>query len=420
MTAADFGAGWVYRNGALGLAWILSWTAELGRETALRAGDTEAAARFGELLSEGSRWFGRLPIRAAFPEDLRRYVPYFADWLENSPGDRYWAERSLLPGLSAMSVPGLWIAGWYDVFLEATLEARKQALAATEAPQFLLIGPWWHTPWGRSIGEVDFGEDAVNVVDELQASFFSRWLKPDAAGAEAEPAVRVFVMGENRWRTFDTWPPATEPTTLQLQSDGRANSLNGTGQLRQQAESCGELPDVFVSDPGLPVASLGGRSCCYPEICPMGPADQRSLESRNDVLVYDSEPLERDLVVVGHPVLRLHVAADRPFFDLVVRLVDVDPDGRALNVSDGNGRFDLSGRSGAVEVELQLSPTAVNFRRQHRLRLDIAETSFPMFERNPHTGRSSLDARAADFVPVTVTIFHDDGHRSSLELPVLS
>src|SRR5581483_11791254 len=107
-----------------------------------------------------------------------------------------------------------------------------------------------------------------------------------ANGILDEAPVRIFVMGENRWRDEQEWPLARAvETAFYLHSDGRANSLNGNGTLDTQAPG-EEYPDVYVYDPGSPVLSLGGHSCCFAQIAPMGPADQRPVEMRNDVLIY--------------------------------------------------------------------------------------------------------------------------------------
>ncbi len=421
MTAADIGSGWTYRNGVLNLSWILTWVAEFGRETAIKAGDLGAANAFSELLAAPSRLLGALPVGSAFGSELSRYIPYLAEWLRSAPTSDYWRGRSSRDRLSNVAVPGLWIAGWYDVFLEATLAAYQQVTEVGASPQRLVVGPWWHTPWGRYVGEEDFGPAAGNLVDELQVRFFSHCLGGEQSAPAGEAAVRLFVMGENDWYSFERWPPQSSGTqTFHLHSDGHANSLNGNGRLEPSAPDSGAHADWLASDPAFPVSPAGGRSCCYPEISPMGPADQRGHEIRNDVLVYDSDPLPTDLLVIGNPILHLWVGADRPSVDLVVRLVDVRPDGRAVNVSDANLRLDLEPGDPLIPVRLTMSPTAVRFQMGHRIRLDIMETCFPMFERNAHGSCAPIDATLTDLMPVTMTVAHNATFTSRLELPLVA
>jgi len=418
MTAADIGTGWMYRNGALNLSWVLSWSAELGRATALRVHDLDAAGTFGDLLSQPSQLVGALPVGSCFSPGLSEHVEYLADWLGHAPGDDYWRRLSPAAELKT-SVPSLFIAGWYDVFLESTLRAFER-LDSQGCPARLMVGPWWHTPWGRFVGDEDFSEEAGNVIDEAQVRFFAHFLAGEANGVEGEPPVRLFVMGENDWRSFEHWPPSTSRVeTLYFHSDGRSNSLNGTGRLDTCPPTADEEMDLLASDPVFPVSPAGGRSCCYPEISPMGPADQRGHEIRNDVLVYDSQPLEADLLVIGSPTASLWVAADRESADLVARLVDVSQDGRAVNVSDANARLAFEVGGPPKEVRLSFSPTAVLFRRGHRIRVDVMETSFPLFDRNPHCKVSPLQATLADFDSVTMAFARSPTSCSSLGLPVV-
>ncbi len=242
-----------------------------------------------------------------------------------------------------MRIPGLHIAGWYDVFLEATIENYAALNERHNARQMLVVGPWYHMPWSQYVGDVDFGDAGRNIIDDLQVRFFQRWLGGQANGIDEEPPVRLFVMGANRWTSEDGWPPRdTRTATFYLTSDGRANSLNGTGRLSREPGPGDAPPDAYPTNPFVPLMSLGGRSCCYAHGAPMGPEDQRSQETRNDMLVYDSDTLDRDLTVIGVAKVSLSYASNAPTSDVVVRLIDVHPDGRAINVSDAIMRLPSS------------------------------------------------------------------------------
>ena len=420
MTGSNYCDGWTYRDGALNHAFILSWAAELAMDQALRAGDEAAAAALADLVSHPAELYARLPVREAIPEALRAYAPYLDDWFDHPVYDDYWKRWSPRENYDRMNFAGLHIAGWYDNFLAPTIENFNALTQRGRAHQMLVVGPWYHMPWAQQVGDVDFGPQGRNLIDEFQVRFFDRWLRGEPNGIEEEAPVRLFVMGTNRWTSARRWPPDGVSTmTLHLSSDGRANSLNGTGCLRPEPAGGEAPPDAYPANPHLPIASLGGRSCCYAHTAPMGPADQRPEEARNDVLVYDGERLDRELVCIGEPNLTLAFACDCPTTDVVARLVDVHPDGTAINVSDGIVRLANTNAGGIVEVAIALSPTAICFRAGHRIRLEVTGSNFPMHDRNPNAAVDPLRATSRDFRVATHFVFHDARHASCLRLPIL-
>ena len=319
---------------------------------------------------------------------------------------------------SAIDVPALHVTGWYDTFLEGAIENYCSLQREARAEQSLIAGPWRHVPWQRTSNGVDFGEAASSPVDEAQVTFFERWLNEHSDEPVDNRPVRAFVMGEDRWRSLASWPPPNSTSsTLHLVSDGRANSSGGTGRLVPGPSRQDLPPDVLVSDPGFPVGFPGGRSCCYPDVTPMGPSDQREEHQRNDVLIYALEPFRDQVTVIGSPRLTIFIASDVPSADFVAQLSVEDRLGRWINVSDGNVRVGLD--DGVVQVVVELSSTAFTVPPGNGLRLALSGSSFPTVDRNPHTGGSAIAARADEFVVATHLIFHDSDRRSRLELPVV-
>ena len=421
MTGSSYCEGWTYRNGVLKLAFILTWVAGLGKDQAVRAGDLQAVSDFEALLEDPERLFSSLPVREAFPAHLLPYVPYFQDWLSHREYDDFWRRHSPMERYDEMRVPALHIAGWYDLFLEATLDNYTALASRGHAQQMLVVGPWFHMPWSQRVGELDFGASARNNVDELQRRFFERWLSGIDNGIDREAPVRLFVLGTNRWVHHECWPPrCIEPRTYYLQSDGRAASLNGTGRLVSSPPVTASAADGFPANPRSPVASLGGRGGDVPVMTPAGPVDQRSEELRNDVLVFTSDPLDEALTMIGYPEVRVFVASSAPSADFVARLVDVYPDGRAINLCDGIERVvSANGVSGTViELVLRLSPIANCFETGHCVRLEIAGSDFPTHERTPHCGLDPVDATSLDLQIASHFVFHDADHRSQISLPV--
>jgi putative CocE/NonD family hydrolase len=419
VTGSNYHEGWTYRNGVLQWAFVLGWTAELAADTALRNGDEHAAARCAELLEDLDRVSSALPLYTAVPEEVRRYAPYFGDWLDHPSYDDYWRATAPREHYEQMRMPALHIGGWYDIFLEGTVENyRRLTDQHPDCHHMLVLGPWRHMPWSRTVGAIDFGCCADLDIDELQCRFFGRWLRGDKNGIEGEPPVRVFVMGVNRWRLESRWPVPSVPEAFHLSSSGRASRFEANGMLSRAPANAGEAPDVYVSDPANPVRSLGGRSCCLEGIAPMGPADQSQRQLRRDVLVYDSPPLERDYEIIGTPVAELFIAADAPSGDVVVQLADVAPNGMAVNVADGVVRLHRTHADEAPQaIRVSLSPTANRFAAGHVIRLDIAGSSFPVYNRNPQSHVPASQATLGDLRAGTHLLFHDRQHPSRLVLP---
>ena len=340
MTQVGFGDGWTYVGGALNLAFVLSWAPVLGIDAARRAGDLEALAAFEALAGTPGALYDRydtVPLDDLLPAELWAYLPYLRDWLSHPSDDAYWEQLAGADLLDAVDVPALHVGGWYDVFLAGTLRSYRRLLDRGRAPQHLVLGPWAHCPWAATVGDRDFGPSAAGVVDELQLRFFGHWLH----GHPLElPAVRAFVLNENRWVDEDAWPPRRmREQHLYLTSGGRANSSSGDGRLVAAPEDGGG-PDVIVSDPRAPLVSTGGHSCCFEAVAPIGPRDQRGQEAWNDLLVYESPALAADLVLAGEVAASLAVGFSGDSADFVVRLVDVQPCGASYNLVDSVVRLD--------------------------------------------------------------------------------
>jgi putative CocE/NonD family hydrolase len=324
-----------------------------------------------------------------------------------------------------IAVPALNVGGWYDLFLQSTLNnffmLREHGGSSAARAARLLIGPWSHVNWSGMVGEVDFGFAAGSAFMNLQTDltgltqrWFDYWLKGVDNGVPQDAPVRIFVMGANRWRDEQTWPlPQARATPLYLRA-GAALHFEAPGD---------EAPDQYTYDPRDPTPTLGGALLMHASFI-AGARDQRPLEARDDLLSYTSAPLETDLTVVGPVSARLWVASDAPDTDFVARLIDVRPDGFACALTDGILRMRYrEGASAAglepgrpYEITIDLWSTANMFRAGHRIRVDIASASFPRWDRNLNT--ADADDVAA-MRPARQTILHDAAHPSQIVLPVL-
>jgi hypothetical protein len=208
---------------------------------------------------------------------------------------------------------------------------------------------------------------------------------------------------------------------------GRANSRSGNGTL-SKTKPGGEQPDDYLYSPEAPVPSVGGHSCCMPDATPMGPFEQAAVEYRNDVLLYTSAPLDQPLFVAGKVTATVFAASSAQDTDFVVKLCDVHPDGRSFNLQEGviRARFrDGLSRETLIEpgriydYEISVGVICHLFKPGHRLRVQIASSNYPAWDRNPNTGDPIGAEDVFALVAAHQTIFHDAERLSRIELPVV-
>jgi hypothetical protein len=343
-----------------------------------------------------------------------------------------WSQINMERHHPQIDVPMYHVTSWYDIFLHGGIAnftgLRARAMSEpVRTAQKLLIGPWAHlfpytTPTSTGTGDIDFGPAALIDVHEIQLRWFDHWLKGIDTGILEEPPVKIFVMGENRWRDEREWPLArTRYTPYYLRSGGRANTAAGDGVLRP--EPPGDEPsDHFVYDPDDPVPTRGGNTL----ILAMGVKDQRPVEERSDVLVYTSPVVTEPVEVTGPIAVTLHAASSAPDTDFTAKLVDVHPDDFAQNLADGmvRARYRKSRMTPALLTPGEVASFAIDlwatshvFLPGHRIRLEISSSNFPRFDRNLNTGEDQ--ARGTRWQIAQQTIFHDRRHPSHVMLPII-
>jgi len=302
---------------------------------------------------------------------------------------------------SRIQVPALLVGGWYDIDPAGCAEIFRglRTQAASEVARrdsAVVLGPWQHSMIVESVGEGAFGPSAHGLAMGLPArllAFFDRHLR--GASGSTVPTATYFVTGSKVWKEAAEWPPSESRwDCLYLQSSGGANSQAGDGVLHADAPDSPAVADRFIYDPADPVPGFGGRYFRIGGSLP-GPFDQRRIESRDDVLVYTSESCSAAVEVVGDARLILHASTSCVDTDFVVKLCDVAPDGLSHNISDAFLR--LRWRDGTdvakfvepgqvYEIALGLGPIAHTFGVGHRLRVQIASSAFPAYDRNMNTG----------------------------------
>jgi uncharacterized protein len=313
-------------------------------------------------------------------------------------------------------VPSLHLAGWYDRFLQGTLD-NYQAMAALGRETRLVVGPWTHETFTDPIGNQVFGlraaRDGVPAHadgdwNDLQLAWFRRHLvESSVVPAEAaEAPVRIFVMGRNEWRDESSWPP---PRAVQERW-----FLHAGGSLGPASPELSDQATAFTYDPAKPVPTAGGAIRMWPGFA-AGPLDQAEVEARDDVLVFTSQPLDRDLEVTGRVRVILCAESSAPSTDWVARLCDVHPDGRSFVLCDGIKRVEHGARRRELQ-EIDLWSTSNVFLRGHRLRVQVTSSSFPRWDRNLNTGNQ----RDRHHEIAHQRVYHDANHTSYIELPVIS
>lgn len=389
----------------------------------------DLVAVIDEILAGGG--YDTLPL-ADLP-DPDRLVPFLHGGFARGVDDEGWDHLNMDGKYDRVDVPTLHIGGWYDCFIGETLNQyaamKERSREAGMRPPRLLVGPWTHGQFGSTFGDLDFGIGSSGFflnyrgdLTDAHLRWFDATLKGDESALADEPPVQVFVMGENRWRGYEEWPPPG--------SREEAWHLRANGALTHEAPTVDETPDEYDYDPEKPVPTLGG-AVLMASIHRAGPRDQRPNEDRPDVLVYTSEPLAEDYTVLGAVHATLFAASSAPDTDFVARLVDVYPDGRAIGVTDGIVRasaresYPAPGvvrptkpspiQPGVVyEYAIDLWATGITFRAGHRIRVEITSSSHPRWERNLNTGESAVGSSRTEVAHQT--IFHDTGHPSRITL----
>ena len=357
--------------------------------------------------------------------DFRDVAPFYYEWLSHPPEDRWWDWAELRGKYARVRAAVLNISGWYDeaygpdgatTNFNGLLEARRGEASPRTGT---IIGPWTHGGQEEtSAGERSFGATAAIDYDELILRWMDHYLRGIDNGVDKERRVRIFVMGQNIWRDENAWPLArAEQTTMYLNAE---TASTPSGSLDSALRAGSARTSDFLSDPSHPLADP------YSEY---GAHDYRVFAGRNDVLVFDSEPLRAPLEVTGPIRAEIYASCSCKDFDLWVRLLDVAPDGAAFNlmspgldVQRASYSADISARklvpaNQPVKITLDRLLTSNTFLPGHRIRVQISGAFFPHFSRNLQTGESEMTSSRT--MAARIRVFHDGAHPSRIVLPVI-
>lgn len=422
--AGRYGYFGVFEGGVLQLATAFGWFTQAGTKS------PSAPPAVPFVHADVLR---RLPI-ASLVQSVRAAPNGYDEYLSTPLSDARWETWGYLSDTDHSDVPALVINTWGDQTVGDTLAlAESWRLRKGAAPQKVVIAPGKHCNHHVFGTDTDrFGEltirNAGRPWQELYLRWFGHWLKDQPDAFEDIKAYTYFMLVEDLWHEAEQWPPAeVHFERWFLNSAGKANSRSGDGALSRSNDGSAAF-DTYRYDPSNPVPSRGGPVCCTGDPNDLaGPADQRDVEMRDDVLVYTSAPLATDLRFAGPLRARVTVSSDAPDTDFILRLVHVWPDGRATGIQEGALRMryrdgfqqpKLMEPGQRYEVTVDMRSIAYMIPRGHRLRLQVTSSSFPRLERNLNTGAPN-NAAETSLVVATNRVHHSREGSSYLELPVL-
>jgi len=425
VTASNYHSHWAYQGGAFSQLLAQAWCSALALDTLQRRVGKSASPSYWDLKRPPAE-YPLLDLGA--PGGL---ADYYYDWVAHPAYDEYWKQWSIEERFSQIQVPALHVGAWYDLFQDGSIRnyvgiKQHGGSEAARKGQRLIIMAGGHAGAGQKIGEVDFGKDSTLDTWALGLRWYDCVLKGMDNGMTREKPVRVFVMGKNVWRDGEDWPLArAKATRYYLRSNGKANSLNGDGTL-STTPPANEPADKYVYDPAAPVPTHGGPILGDPIRFPPGPLDQTKVESRSDVLVYTTPAFQQDTEVTGPVTLELYVSSSAVDTDFTGKLVDVWPNGFAENLTDGilRARYrnsmekaELMKPGEIYKLTIELWSTSNVFLAGHRLRLEVASSNFPRFDRNPNTNGNP--GKAATHIKAANVVYHDRRHASALIVPIM-
>lgn len=421
--------------------------------------DEATAAMLKEMADNRFHYLANLPLRKGTTP--LKFAPEYEDWLigamRHGANDDYWKQNNILEqAASYKDIPVYLVGGWYDSWAGNTTANFGVLSKALKSDVYLIMGPWIHGEQGKSAhGQVDYG-DAAAIPDELawRLEWYDHWLKgKDNSVGKAAPfasKVRIFVMGMGdghrtekgklfhggEWRDEKEWPLARQQRTEFY--------FGERGALTREKPAQDQGSTTFTFDPSKPVPTIGGNISSGNDILLQGAWDQRGgphvwnwpnpipLTARNDVVVFETEPLDSDTEVTGEIEVKLWASSTAVDTDFTAKLVDVYPGSK-----DWPGGFDLKITEGIIrarfrdslkeeklmkpgtpyEFSIRLYPTSNVFKKGHRIRIEVSSSNFPRFDVNPNTGEPLSDHRRT--VTAENTILHSKLHPSRVVLPII-
>ena len=429
-----------HHNGAFRLMYTFHW---LAFNAASRSGPAESRGEsvFKYGTPDGYQFFLDLgPVANVNKRYFKNRVPTWNEYMQHGAYDEYWQKRNALPYLESIEHPVLNVAGWFDaedfygpISIYYTIEKETPNNKST-----LVVGPWRHGGWagesGESLGDIRFDSNTAEYYrEQIELPFFQYHLKGRGEPNPAEAI--VFETGSNQWRSYEHWPPKEAKTkSLYLHAGGRLSFTPPTGE-----SDC--AVDEFISDPDKPVPFSAEIRTTQGHTWMV--EDQRFAARRPDVLVYETESLEEDVLIAGPIIASLHVSTTGTDADWIVKLIDVYPPSAEDNSPNGKqvkmggyqmllageafrGKFRRSFEEPEAMVpdqvasmEFDLRDKCHRFLKGHKIMVQIQSTWFPVIGRNPQKFVDIYHATEADFQKATHRVYRSARYSSHLKLGIL-
>jgi putative CocE/NonD family hydrolase len=405
----------VFENGVLNQASALGWFTAQGRP------DQRIPRRPADYPERMRQYMSALPVA-----DLGRLLvgvkTGFDDFTRHPLTDAWWDEQGYIGPQDRFSAATLHVNSWYDQTVQGTFDLadtmRENAEGTDALSQHVLIDPGLHcqmddNPSGRlTVGEMAFEYQALDF-RQIYLDWFDHWLKQEAK--PLPPNYQFFLIHGNQWRTSETWPPpGTQRHGLYL----------GSGTLQARPDQASSTQE-YDYDPRNPVPTRGGAICCtFDENQSAGAVDQSALAGRPDILTYASAPVGRNLDIIGNPSVDLYVSTDGSDTDFTVKLLDIDPAGKAFNIQDGVSRLryrngvdhpELAQPGEIYKISVNLRPVAFRVQQGHRVGLHVSSSNFPRLARDLNTGEDEYGDARTRVAHNRVFVGHD--HPSVVWIP---
>ncbi len=410
-----------YPGGAPASDWLL-WILRSAATSPDASQHAQAAAAMEKVRADLRFWlFQPVDTRAPFFKAFPVYEQVYRDFYAHSSLDEYWKQRGYYTAgyySEIKDVPMLFVTGWYDLFMQGTIDVYNALRSRQKTEKKLMVGPWPHGIGTTECGDAHF--DGPRVTEDqaaLVADWFDHLLRHSDFELVSPEPVEIYRMGGGdasrtsrgklnvggAWRTLSAWPPtASRPVRYYL---------HGSAVL-DTAKPKTEAPSTYEFDPAHPVPTRGGRNNTLPG-APNCVQDQ-SLDGRPDLLYFQSESLRTPLDVTGRVRASLWIASAVSDADFTAKLIDVYPSGYAALIAEGELRaryrrgFDQAQAlepGKPYEITVDLGSTSTLFAAGHRLRVDISSSNFPKLMPLPDRARQ--------------TLYHDGARASYIEIPVM-
>jgi putative CocE/NonD family hydrolase len=426
-----------YEHGAFLLLGSIWWAQILESEATADL----SGARLSEISeSDYSRVLNTLPVIDLDKVLLKKENPYWRDWIRHGDQAKFWDKADFLNKLKATNIPVFHQSGWFDGDGIGTKLNYLRMKSFGHGNQKMIVGPWGHTDTAvRGMGEKDFGKDAAPDLQREYVRWFDFWLKGVKNGVDAEPLVRLFAMGSNKWLTGNAYPlEKTEFRKLLLSSGGKANSGKGDGRLVWSLPAGAAPSDAYTYDPADPTPDPG----FFPTLSAeerkkkvISAEEQKkrlkafhreTADKRNDILVYLSESFETPLTICGPLSAVIYASSNAKDTDWFVTLSEEKADGEIFTLAEGKVRAryrnspfmpEMLKPGHVVAYTIDLWHTGITIPKGNRIRVELSSALFPTFSRNLNTGgNNETETR---FVKAEQKIMHSEKYPSHILLPVI-